>query len=142
MVKSQFKKPSSQNQSKNIKTPEGNPQVSFDEYHPIFSFEYLDSEYCISRCERDDKASFADKLRILGSMTWGTIKQSGRHQAGYERIPRRIINGHIPPQIITEDVVDFIAFRFSGLKSMVGHRKDQLFYVIWLDRNFTLYDHG
>jgi len=50
---------------------------------------------------------------------------------------------HAPiPAHVTEDVQRFIAFRFSGRAPMVGYRVQAIFYLLWLDRNFTLYDPG
>jgi hypothetical protein len=42
---------------------------------------------------------------------------------------------------VTEEV-NLIAFRFDGKKPMVGYRDGVTFYVLFLDRSFTLYDHG
>ena len=46
----------------------------------------------------------------------------------------------LPPNV-TEDVT-LLVFRFSGRKPMVGYRVKEAFYVLALDRDFTLYDHG
>jgi hypothetical protein len=43
---------------------------------------------------------------------------------------------------LTEDVQRLIAFRFAGNRPMVGYRVQAIFYLLWLDRDFTLYDHG
>ncbi|BAZ81969.1 hypothetical protein PN497_16920 [Sphaerospermopsis kisseleviana CS-549] len=79
-------------------------------------------------------------MHRLSKLTWSQIHSQGRHQLGYEKISRDAIKAPIP-KFITEDV-NFIAFRFSGIKAMVGYRDGAIFYVIWLDRNFTLYNHG
>ena len=42
------------------------------------------------------------------------------------------------PSVITPDV-KILAFRFCA---MVGFRDGVIFHVVWLDRGFTLYDHG
>ena len=55
-------------------------------------------------------------------------------------MPRDRIHTSIPPHVSPE--VIFLAFRFSGRKAMVGYRQEHIFYVMWLDRDFTLYDHG
>jgi hypothetical protein len=65
---------------------------------------------------------------------------SGIDKQGYEKIPHVRIRAGIPPAI-TEDV-DILAFRFCGKAPMVGFRLDEVFFVVWLDRGFTLYDHG
>jgi hypothetical protein len=49
--------------------------------------------------------------------------------------------GKIPNQV-PEDVSKFIAIRFDGKRPMVGVRIKNIFYVIWLDRDFTLYAHS
>jgi len=79
-------------------------------------------------------------LYKLSQLTWSQIQSSPRHGLGYEKIPRAAIKAPVP-SLITEDT-NFIAFRFSGKKAMVGYRDRAVFYVVWLDRNFTLYDHG
>ncbi|MEG4867017.1 MULTISPECIES: hypothetical protein [Microcoleaceae] len=38
-----------------------------------------------------------------------------------------------------QDDVNFIAFRFGGMAPMVGYRDGAVLYIIWLDRDFTLY---
>src|SRR5206468_3998028 len=98
-------------------------------------------DYCISRCTREEKAAFADKMHRLSQQTWSQLRQADRHGLGFETIDRTSIRSGIPPSI-TDDV-RFIAFRFCGNAPMVGYRSDDgTFYVIWFDRAFTLYDHG
>jgi hypothetical protein len=87
-----------------------------------------------------EKAAFADTLAKLSRLTWGEILRSSRQGLGHEKINRSAIKAAIP-QHVTDDV-NFIAFRFHGRKPMVGYRDMEIFYIIWLDRDFTLYDHG
>lgn len=107
---------------------------------PEFSFRYVQRAHCISQCDRDEKAALVDKLHRLSNLTWGQIKQQDRHGLGFEKISRHSIRA-AAPQHVTPDV-DLIAFRFSGMKPMVGYRREATFFVLWLDRDFTLYDHG
>lgn len=106
----------------------------------VFSLRYLDSKYCLTKCQTPEKAAFADTLRVLGHLTWGEALHTGHNKNGYESIPRDQIKGTIP-QDITEDV-SFIAFRFFGKHPMVGYRENEVFHIVWLDRDFTLYEHG
>ena len=105
--------------------------------HLIFSFKHLQSNYCVSKCTTDEKAAFSDQLRILGSKTWRELKQAPKHGIGFEKISH--LKVAIPKSIENEI---FIAFRFDGKKPMVGYRCKQIFNIVYLDRNFTLYDHG
>lgn len=137
--KKRFKQPPKNKDSK-IGVPDDKSSIPPEQQPPIFSLRYLEGEYCLTKCEKDDQAAFALKLHRLSKLTWSQIHSQGRHQLGYEKISRDAIKAPIP-KFITEDV-NFIAFRFSGMKAMVGYRDGAIFYVIWLDRNFTLYDHG
>lgn len=113
---------------------------SSDQKKPKFSFCYLESSHCITRCQKDEKAGLADKLYRLSQLSWAELKQQGRHKLGFEKISRDSIRAGIPGHI-TEDVDHFLAFRFDDFKAMVGYRLGSTFFVVWLDRDFKLYKH-
>lgn len=106
---------------------------------PIFSLLYLQDNYCISKCNKEQKIGFVDTMRALSKMTWNEIRSAHRHGLGSEKIERRIIRASIPSNI-THDAT-FIAIRFHNNAPMVGFRTDNIFHIVWFDRNFTLYDH-
>lgn len=116
-----------------------NPDLS----PPVFSLEYLHSDYGLKNCSQAEKAAFADTLDKLSQLSWQKLRQVPRHKLGYEKIPQGIITGAGIPPHITPDV-HFVAFRFHKMAPMVGYRgKDErTFYIVYLDRHFTLYDHG
>ena len=114
----------------------------YDAMPPIFSLERLQAgSYCLSVLEKDDKAAFADAIFKRKNLTWAEIKQVGRHGLGFEKINKKIIRPSIPP-FITEEIDSFLAFRFSGKKPMLGYRVKNVFYVLWFDHDYTVYDHG
>jgi hypothetical protein len=118
-------------------------KVSFStqQEHPVFCLKYLDRKYyCLSVCTKEEKAAFADTLDRLSQLTWTEISKSSRHGLGYEKIARNSIRATIPKHV--EDDVIFIAFRFYGKAPMVGYRKDAIFHILWIDRDFTLYQHS
>jgi len=130
-------------QSANAKLIKGHlapDSIPAEKKKPLFSFQYLDPEYCISRCEKKDKAALADQLRILGSKTWTELHQASRHGIGYEKIGKNSIKTGLPEHLKNDDIT-FFAFRFSGKKPMVGYRYQEIFYIIWLDRDYSLYEH-
>lgn len=106
----------------------------------IFSLQYMSQNYCISRCEKSEKIAFVDQLKILGTITWQQATEAPKHGIGFEKISN--IKEDIPTHLKGDKDVQFIAFRFDGKKPMVGYRKGEIFHIIWLDRAFTLYDHG
>ncbi|MGB3300172.1 MAG: hypothetical protein WBA76_18065 [Phormidesmis sp.] len=122
-----------------IAQPKTKDSIPAEQQPPVFSLQYLQSDYCITQCEGDDQAQFSVKLRKLSELTWSMIQSVHRHGLGYERIEQDAIKAPVPPHITAD--VNLIAFRFSGMKSMVGYRDGRIFYVVWLDRDFTLYPH-
>ena len=118
----------------------GSSSTSTQLLRPKFSLEHLVRDFCISNCTKDEKAALADKQHQLSQQTWQQIMQSSRHKQGCETIDRKAIVAPIPA-CITEDVT-ILAFRFAGLAPMVGFRRNEVFFVVWLDRGFCLYDHG
>jgi len=60
---------------------------------------------------------------------------------GAEKIPRGRIIPAIPA-VVTEDVEYFYSLHYFGRKRFLGYRIGQVFYIIWIDHNFGVYDHG
>lgn len=136
-----IKSPSSSSKTRSkIKEPSIDKIVNFDDCHPIFCLRYLENDYGLDQCTKDQQASFAKALRKRSLMTWHQIWSADRHGLGAEKIVRNSIQAPIPRHI-TEDIEYFIALRFSGKAPMVGYRINDVFRIIWLDRDFTLYKH-
>lgn len=120
--------------------PHDAPCISPQLMRPKFSLEYLRKGFCILDCTTEQKAAFADRLREMSQLTWQQIQNSPRHGQGCEIIDRASIRVPIPENI-TDDV-KIIAFRCIGKAPMVGYRADEVFFVVWIDMNFSLYNHG
>jgi hypothetical protein len=115
--------------------------VNYDEKPPVFSLEKLQSgKYCISGLGQSHKAMFADAIFRRKGLTWSQIKKCDRHGLGTEKITKSSIKAPIP-RFITEDVNDFLVFRYNGMNPMVGYRQRDVFFVLWFDHDFTLYNH-
>ena len=99
------------NRSRHIKEP-STDQPDPDAEPPKFSLRYLTGEYCISQCERDEKAAFADTLYRLSQLTWRELRQAPREKLGYEQIDRNSIRAQIPYAIPEERAM--IAIRCIG----------------------------
>jgi hypothetical protein len=121
-------------------TASPNTEIPAEQQPSTFSLRYLTGDYCLTNCEIEEKAAFASKLYRLSQLTWKEIQSQNRHKLGYEKIPQDEIKTSIPAHVTEE--VNLIAFRFDGKKPMVGYRDGVTFYVLFLDRSFTLYDHG
>jgi hypothetical protein len=128
-------KPNPSKSGARIKQPD--TPASPDKRRPVFCLEYLDRDYCLSRCTKEEKAAFADTLHKLSKLDWLSLKLADRKGIGYEKIDRKSIKGSIPA-VATSDVI-FIRFRFYGKKPIVGFRAGRVLHIIWVDRNHTLY---
>lgn len=115
---------------------------NYDDYMPIFSLERVQpGEYCFSALDKNHKAKFSEAIFRRKSTKWSEIKKADRHGIGTEKIPKSAIRAPIP-NFITDDVNDFLVFRYHGRNPMVGYRQHNVFFVLWFDHDFTLYDHG
>ena len=118
------------------------PTVNYDERTPLFSLERLQTgSYCLQSLDKDGKSAFADAIFRRRSCSWKEIKQMPKHGLGFEKIARKSIRAPIPA-FITPEVDSFLAFRFHGKKPMVGYRQGDIFYILWFDVDFSLYNHG
>lgn len=132
-------KNSDQKQNKKRFNVSQTSRPSTQRFHPKFSFEYVQKSHCVSYCTQEEKAALIERLHKLSQLTWQKIMQADKHGQGCEVIPRHSIKTSIPA-CITEDI-NVLAFRFKAKAPMVGFRHDEVFFIVWLDRAFTLYKH-
>ena len=109
---------------------------------PAFSLMYLSDEkdYSLEGCDGRDKGGLLSTMAKLSRLEWAQIQSAHRHGLGHETIDRGSIRAKTPGGVGGD--VRFLAFRFSGMKPMVGFRRGAVFYIVWLDTKFRLYDHG
>jgi len=110
-----------------------------DEGHIIFSLRHLQKNYCFSACQPEEKQALAESFFKRRDMTWLSISKEPKHGLGFEKINRKSLNVKVP-SIVPEDA-NILSFRFKGKAPMVGYKENNLFYILWLDRDFTVYPH-
>jgi len=108
--------------------------------YPVFCFKYLHSSHDLTQCDKDEKSALIEQLAKLSQLSWLQIHMTDRHGMGSEKIARNSIRPSIPPSI-TEDVQDFLAFRFHGKKPFVGFRNQFILHIVYIDRDMTVYQH-
>ena len=116
------------------------PSENTEKQAPVFSLEYMVNGYCVESCQEDERAHFAMALFKRRNLTWQDLRSTQHHGLGSEKIARSSIKVALPP-MVTEDV-DIIAFRCIGKAPMVGFRSGRTFNILWIDKNFKVYDHG
>ncbi|EFE48732.1 hypothetical protein NEIELOOT_02709 [Neisseria elongata subsp. glycolytica ATCC 29315] len=116
--------------------------INYDKNPPIFSLEKLQTgNYCFSKLNQEHKAMFAEAIFRRKNLTWENIKKADRHGLGTEKIAKNSIKAPMP-RFITDEVADFLVFRYNDTCPMVGYRHKDIFFVLWFDHNFTLYNHS
>ena len=108
--------------------------------HPIFCLKYLHKDYHLKECTKDEKAALIDTIYKLSQMTWHEIRQAPRHGTGREKIEKDSINSSIPE--ICKEENNLYALRFYGKAPFVGIQNGNIFHILYIDRNFSLYNHG
>lgn len=118
-----------------------NEPTDYNKRPPVFSLEKLQpGDFCFSKLNKDHKSQFAEAIYRRKSLTWNEINCADRHALGYEKIPKDQIKQAMP-LFITEDEDHLLVFRYNGMHPMVGYRKKDVFYILWFDHNFKLYNH-
>jgi hypothetical protein len=110
---------------------------------PVFSHRYItNGAYCLKRCSIEQFRHLADKLRMLSNLEWKQIDSSPRETNGYEMLPVAQLAERPPSPFDKAEAV--MIFRFGGAKGgrMAGVKKDEKFYILFVDHDFTLYDHS
>jgi hypothetical protein len=118
-------------------TQENQTPYQFD--YPIFCFRHIHRIYGLEQCTANEKSALIDRLYKLSQLTWQQISITQRHGFGFEKIEQTSIKTEMPKHI-TKDVTLY-SFRFDGLKPFVGYRSTYIFHIVFIDRDFTLYNH-
>jgi len=125
-------------QGKNVKVQE---PIDYNSKIPIFSLEKIQQgKYCLSSLDKDNKSMFADSIYRRKALTWKEITHAPKHGLGTEKIHKNSIKAPTP-KFITEDLEEYLVFRYNGKAPMVGYRQRDVFFVLWFDHDFTLYQH-
>ncbi len=140
-----------QNRSK-IKAPEANKGAhltalktkDYNKTPVIFSRRHIQNgKYCFSQLDQKQKSDFAEALFRRKDLTWNDYHQIPKESLGYELLPFDCLKIASKPICVTEDLEKVIVIRFSGNDGrIVGFREQNIYYVLWIDCGFELYDHG
>ena len=80
MAAKRIKKPAP-HAGNSIKSP-GERGVNYDQFRPRFSLEHLQSDFCLSLCTQEEKASFADAIHKRSQLTENRGQKTGVKNRG------------------------------------------------------------
>lgn len=109
--------------------------------HPVFCFKHLQKGFNFEKCTADEQRLFLNQIVKLSQMTWEEIERSPRHGMGTEKISKDSIKPNFPA-FLTDDVNYLLALRFQAKKPFLVHRDRFICHVIFIDNNFSVYNHS
>lgn len=109
--------------------------------HPVFCFRYTHRKYCVEVLPIEERAELITRIEQISKLTWTEIQLTQKHGFGSEKIKRGSIKPDIP-SFVTPDVNHLIAIRYSGFKPIVGFRNKFIFHLLFIDHDYSVYDHG
>lgn len=121
--------------------------IDYEETKPLFSLEYTTCRgYAVRSCGIQDKAIFLDAIHKRSGLTWKQLRNERYENGlGWEILQNERTNMRLRKMAkkkLTDDVKMWI-FRAKPktIKRIVGHRENQVFYILFLDPNGSLYEH-
>lgn len=106
-----------------------------------FSFiHFSEKDYGLRDCTIKDLVSLIRKLKVLGTKTWTEISRSGKHELGCEILKTCELRKPLPSSV-PANIDKVMCFRYKEKAPMIGFREGSVFHIVFLDRDFTLYQH-
>lgn len=134
--------PPQKKKSKKIKDPPAADDVSIPQLdYPIFCLKHLHKDYNLDGCDKNHHSALVNQFYRLSQLTWNQINVAPRKGMGYEKIPVSSIKPALPTTL-TEDVEYLLSFRYLGNNPFLGYRNFTICHVLFIDFDFTVYDHG
>ncbi len=112
-----------------------------DNDYVLVSFQYLQKGYDLDdkSLTKDHRANLLSKLVLITQSTWTTLITAPK-RSGFEMIERA--ETKLNPRGVTDDVKKLIVARFSSQKCrLIGFRRDNVFFVLYIDAKLTAYKH-
>ncbi len=133
--------------SKTIKRPKVETSIDINRKkpeidYPVFCFKHFQKEN-LKNCSQEQLRSFFERLQRLGELGWKEIQSSGKHDYGFELLPRDLIKPQLP-LFVTPDVEKFWVFRYNNANNpFIAIRNENTLHIIFIEANFgDIYNHN
>lgn len=105
--------------------------------HPVFSFRHTSSNHCLlSDWQGTELLELIDTFKKMESLTWNEVLT-------HKGLQYKVIDKHsraLPPEVSKD--VSICEIRICQRKRVFGYRIDDVFRVIWFDRNHEICPEG
>jgi len=140
MSKKQFKK-KSKDEKRTLHGKKISPDAfkvvdsgSTDNQNPVFSFQFTcANHFQLSDWQHDELKGLISKLRELSGKRWVEIKSL----KGFKPVDPATFSKQLP-QNVPQDATIFEC-RTSGKARLFGYRINNIFHIVWFDRNHQVY---
>ena len=117
-------------------------KISSENKYPIFDFGKVDHEgpFRFAAPETQDARLLCSKILEFSKMTWAEIEGPKNHslEKGKKGISKEG-QKRIRLKINEDDNGDIFSFRLGSTQRLIGVRKDEVFEVIWYDKEHKFY---
>jgi hypothetical protein len=111
-----------------------------------FDFRYISEEHTYNQAKPAHWMKLFVDLKQISSDSWANIIQNPRQtRQGYEKITQDALKKPMPSCNIPNDAkLDVIRVAGNNDARLVGYKpqNSSVFYVLWLDFDFSVYHHG
>ena len=117
-------------------------QKAFDDNDGItFSFQFLQRSYDLENksLSKDNKIQLLKKLVGISKTSWSSLVLMDK-RSGFERLNKNAISSL--PSIITDDIDKLYVLRFASQGCrLIGFRQGNIYHILYIDPNLSLYKH-
>ena len=116
-------------------------KVSDDNDAIVFSFQFLQNEYGLDRksLTKDNKIQLLKKLVAVSKTTWNALVLKPK-SSGFELLDKSAVSP-LPP-VVTDDIQKLYVLRFASQDCrLVGFRQDNVYHILYIDSDLSLYNH-
>lgn len=141
MSKRKYNKPQLKASDNYKITPKSSPKDPSDDMFIVFSFDSLVEGFGFKQMNQNSVKSLYSRLKLMSKQKWGAYKLTPHEKGGPEGIPIKQINVPLP-EVITPEIDKLTSIRFDGIdKRIIGLRDKQVFRIIYIDSDLSVYKH-
>ncbi|WYP28464.1 hypothetical protein NSQ54_10310 [Alkalihalobacillus sp. FSL W8-0930] len=115
-----------------------NPGHNTNDLAPHFSFKHAcNHHFQLSDWQSIELAELIECFRKLESQSWTNIMKQSKRGLGYCKVDPKTFSKSLPEYISPEHTI--IELRVNKKARLFGYRWENVFHIIWFDRNHDVY---
>jgi len=128
--------------TKSLHSTSASNQEAFGTEFVHFDFRYMSEEHTYNKATNAHWPKLFLDLKQISSKSWASTMQNPRQtRQGYEKLPQDALNKPLPSCIPNDTKLDVIRVAGSNAARLIGYKNKSVFYVLWLDFDYSVYPH-